>query len=171
MKMILLDFKKFRFVRHAFCRRSTTSLGWPACRQALDLAVGGQRAEFMHRILASKASGKIFFANCENENSTDLVFFFSLSSLSNGRRTVFRRHFFSKRCPRNGAHALSDETSVLYIYTSWFSTAGHKHPFNKGLNDRGRSRDLCIFLSAIYSFSFLFSGKSILSLQYSPKCI
>ena len=32
------------------------------------------------------------------------------------RWIVFHRHFFSKRCRRNGAHALSDETSVRSMF-------------------------------------------------------
>ena len=32
------------------------------------------------------------------------------------RRIVFHRHFFLKRCRRNGAHALSNETSVDHEY-------------------------------------------------------
>ena len=49
------------------------------------------------------------------------------------RRTVFHRHFISKRCRRNGAHALSNETSVLsrsklLLYSPHFQT---KHIFRK----------------------------------------
>ena len=123
--MTRLDFKKFRLVCHAFCWRPTTSLGWPACRQALELAVGGQRADFMHKILAPKASGITFFANCKSENSTDLVFLFCLSFLSNGSQDRLPSPFLSKRYPRNGVHALSDETSVVSIIVLERSWPGH----------------------------------------------
>ena len=85
----------------------------------LELAVGGQRAEFMHTILASKASGLTFLRTARTKiqqtwcSSSDLVFFFCLPSLSNGVQDRLLSPFFSKRCPRNWAHALSDETSVI----------------------------------------------------------
>ena len=70
------------------------------------------KTRFYSLNIGSQSPWDNFFSNCKKEYPRDLVFFFGLLLSRTVRRIVFHRHFFSKRCRRNGAHALSNETSA-----------------------------------------------------------
>ena len=96
------------------CLSEIDHLAWMTCLSTSTRAGRWRpKSRFYTINIGSQSPWDSFFSNCKKEYPRDLVFFFGLSSLSNRSSDRLPSPFFSKRCRRNGAHALSNETSVV----------------------------------------------------------
>ena len=94
-------------------------LAWMTCLSTSTRA-GCWRPEsrFHAQNIGSQSFWENFCANCKNENSTDLVFFFCLSSLPNGSQDRFPLPFFFRSVAQETVCMRCQMRLLLFVPTN-----------------------------------------------------